>query len=123
MAVTLTGTNITFSNGTTDSTSSSEPIIRYEAYVSGNSNTYSSQTSQYHDITCSADAPCPIMILNYDYWTVWGGWSDIWYSTVNYQQSYADRFKTRPDSRDFIRCQWAQGALGGPHTIRIKLFY
>lgn len=123
MPTTLTTSSIVFPDGTTDSTSSIEPILRYQASILGNSGSNSASTLQYLDITCDASSPCPIMIINYDYWVSWPGWSDIYFSTYDNCQTYGDRFKTRPDNRDFIRCHWINGPLGGPHIAKISLFY
>lgn len=123
MPTTITGSSITFPDGTVDSSASKDPIMRYSTTVVGNSNSNSGSSGQYIDITCDAASPCPIMIMNYDYWTLWGGWSDVYYSTNTGLQSYGDRFKTRGDNRDFIRCYWVNGALGGPHIVKIYLFY
>lgn len=119
----MSGSSITFADGTTDTTASIEPILRYQTNVVGNSSTNSSSSTQYTDITCDAASPSGIMILNYDYWTTWGGWSDIYFSCLGGNQAYADRFKTRTDNRDFLRCYWINGPLGGPHIVKINLFY
>ena len=123
MPFTLGSTSITFPDGSVDTSSAFEPLLRYQATVIGNSNSNSAASVQYHDITCVANAPAPIMLLNYDYWTTFPGWTDVYYSTYTGLQSYGDRFKTRPDNRDFIRCYWINGAMGGPHNILISLFY
>ena len=123
MPFTLSTSSITFPDGSVDLTADKEPILRYQATAVGNSNNNSAASVQYIDITCVSNAPCPIMLLTYDYWVAWPGWTDIYYSTYTGLQSYGDRFKTRPDSRDFIRCYWINGPLGGPHIVTAYLFY
>jgi hypothetical protein len=123
MPFTLSSSSITFPDGSVDLTADKEPILRYQASVIGNSNNNSAASLQYLDITCVPNAPCPIMLLNYDYWTVWPGYTDVYFSTYNNVQSYGDRYKTSSDNRDFIRCWWINGALGGPHIIYASLWY
>ena len=121
MTTIMSGSSLTFSNGSTDTTANRDPILRYQVNIVGNSNTNSAASTQYTDITCDAASPSGLMIMNFDYWTTWGGWSDIYFSRV--AMAGADRFKTRPDSRDFLRCYWVNGAYGGPHIVKVHVFY
>jgi hypothetical protein len=136
MATTLTSTGIRFPNGQVQI---SRSLKKYYTKVEvGMANYYPEGSDTLYDFDLTSvtgtgtgatvpDYGIPIVIVEFDYWVIWTGWSDVYFRTqLNARRHSVINLNTVPalsSYQEVVRYNILNGALGGPHITTTNFYY